>query len=1307
MPAPLAQRPTVDPRAAALPPAGQTAQVQPRPPAGPSPAPTPPNPLFPPVAPAEQQVAHQTLMPPIGPAGPPAEMPAIGPAPSPPLSIGDDPRLVEARQMLAQARAGLQNKDYVKAWNLANQVDRMGLVLPSGEDTPSAVLRDIQAARQQAATPQQPALPLPELARQQARQVMADARRLQREGKLIEARARVLEAQKIGAHLGPDDDLPERALLELASLCDKKIDNLQQEALDNAQTGHQDPARFQKAEANLLQARHLASVFGLDLEPIDKNLAKVKQLQAQLATAPPLAAAQAQPPAASAQPPAVAQTVLPAGAIPPHLQGGVDGSPIVAPPQPRPEATPQQRGLAMLQQARLNLRNGDTVTARRLAEEVFAGDYGMRPEAEMVLRQIDTEEFNQRVHLADRSFDAALEAYRRRDFRTCRTILDQIDPRMLRPEKQARLRELAQTAEMQPAALGLAGADRPTAGSPAPNTAAPQLQPVVDLQPASPASPADDYARQIAAMQEVAFQQLRDAGIEARNRATELFSAGETDRALDLLRDYLSQLDDQPLDRDKLALLKKPIDHRLQQLKTLKAQKDLEAVQKSATATFHENRYREHVAQEEKNTQVGDLIKQFNELFKQGKYREAELAALKARELDPDNPTADAAIYMVRTQRNLLASRQARDNNREMLVGALNDAENSGPYAGDKNPLVFDLERYNIAKKRDAIGKGIFHHLKSDKEREIERRLDLPITLSFKDMPLRQVIDDLREEMGLNIIPDTKALEEEGISLERPVTLKVESISRKSALNILLRMVHLTYIIKDEVLQITTEKHARGKLVQKSYPVADLVIPIDNYAIPTVANMTQQLSPGDNRNLSLNGATPFMAPPPAVPPPGSDSTGSMADDAAARDYPPNAPAANPLAGNRAPGQTHTVQDMLIKLITNTIEPHSWSDVGGPGTIDYFPIGMALIINQTPDVQEQVAELLDALRRLQDLEVSVEVRMISLEETFYERIGLDFNLNIKTDHYTLPWENQIVTQQFKPPGLINDFSPAGRFVAGLTPAGFPGPNGNQAPFTSDLDIPIRNSSFGMAVPPFGGFPNIPGANGGLSMGLAFLSDIQVFLFMEAAQGDRRTHILQAPKLTLFNGQTSTIQIQDFQFFTTQVQVIQVGGQVVFLPQNQPIPLGINLAIQAVVSADRRFVRLNLAPTMTNLASATVPLFPITTFITPVFEGGAQGQPIPFTQFIQQPTFTFVNIQTTVSVPDGGTVLIGGLKLMNEGRNEFGTPILSKVPWLNRLFKNVGYGRDTSSLLFLVTPRIIINYEEEERQTGVVTLPPAGQ
>jgi general secretion pathway protein D len=86
-------------------------------------------------------------------------------------------------------------------------------------------------------------------------------------------------------------------------------------------------------------------------------------------------------------------------------------------------------------------------------------------------------------------------------------------------------------------------------------------------------------------------------------------------------------------------------------------------------------------------------------------------------------------------------------------------------------------------------------------------------------------------------------------------------------------------------------------------------------------------------------------------------------------------------------------------------------------------------------------------------------------------------------------------------------------------------------------------------------------------------------------------------------------------------------------------------------------------------------------------------------IQQPEYITTSVTTTVSVPDGGTVLLGGIKRLREGRNEFGVPILSKIPYINRLFKNVGMGRTTDSLMLMVTPRIIIQEEEEDKLLGV--------
>ncbi len=45
-----------------------------------------------------------------------------------------------------------------------------------------------------------------------------------------------------------------------------------------------------------------------------------------------------------------------------------------------------------------------------------------------------------------------------------------------------------------------------------------------------------------------------------------------------------------------------------------------------------------------------------------------------------------------------------------------------------------------------------------------------------------------------------------------------------------------------------------------------------------------------------------------------------------------------------------------------------------------------------------------------------------------------------------------------------------------------------------------------------------------------------------------------------------------------------------------------------------------------------------------------------------------------------------------------PILAKTPLIDRLFRNIGIGRRTDSLMLMVTPRIII-LEEEEARLGI--------
>ena len=68
-------------------------------------------------------------------------------------------------------------------------------------------------------------------------------------------------------------------------------------------------------------------------------------------------------------------------------------------------------------------------------------------------------------------------------------------------------------------------------------------------------------------------------------------------------------------------------------------------------------------------------------------------------------------------------------------------------------------------------------------------------------------------------------------------------------------------------------------------------------------------------------------------------------------------------------------------------------------------------------------------------------------------------------------------------------------------------------------------------------------------------------------------------------------------------------------------------------------------------------------------------------VQLPTFSFFSVNTTVSVPDRGSVYMGGIKRAASGRNEFGVPMLPFRP-----FKNTAIGSQMSASNVHVTATI---------------------
>jgi general secretion pathway protein D len=72
-----------------------------------------------------------------------------------------------------------------------------------------------------------------------------------------------------------------------------------------------------------------------------------------------------------------------------------------------------------------------------------------------------------------------------------------------------------------------------------------------------------------------------------------------------------------------------------------------------------------------------------------------------------------------------------------------------------------------------------------------------------------------------------------------------------------------------------------------------------------------------------------------------------------------------------------------------------------------------------------------------------------------------------------------------------------------------------------------------------------------------------------------------------------------------------------------------------------------------------------------------------------------VSTTVTVPDQGTVLLGGQRLTQEIEVESGVPVLSKIPFINRFFNNRSMSREERTLLMLIRPQILIQNETEDK------------
>jgi beta-lactamase regulating signal transducer with metallopeptidase domain len=229
---------------------------------------------------------------------------------------------------------------------------------------------------------------------------------------------------------------------------------------------------------------------------------------------------------------------------------------------------------------------------------------------------------------------------------------------------------------------------------------------------------------------------------------------------------------------------------------------------------------------------------------------------------------------------------------------------------------------------RDAEGKSAREAAAHDAATQaiLDRRLP---EVRFDAVGLSDVVDFLRDVTGASIFVNWKAINAAGIEKSAPVSARMRDIKFSKALTTLLAdvgggAVKLGFEIDDGVIIITTAEELNKNTEVNVYDIRDLL------ALTNDAKQTEQAIKERTEHLVTE---------------------------------------------------------LTKLIQETIDRDTWRDNGGPiGSIRH--LNGQLIITQTKENQKRIVQLLDKLREIRAIQITVQTRLIKVSDTLLKDIGVD-------------------------------------------------------------------------------------------------------------------------------------------------------------------------------------------------------------------------------------------------------------------------------------------------------------------------------
>lgn len=325
-----------------------------------------------------------------------------------------------------------------------------------------------------------------------------------------------------------------------------------------------------------------------------------------------------------------------------------------------------------------------------------------------------------------------------------------------------------------------------------------------------------DYLEQVRQREEVARQKL-EADVRAALRDVQALSGADSAKALERLQGLLKLLEnDTLLPKDRRDRLQRMVKDRVRvtelerdgAIAAQSAQGDKEA--KAATRRKLEE---EQAAERERLRREIEAARQQHQ---QGNSAAASRQAADVAGRNPTSPAAQASSRINSAADQVNAARRFELDRQRGLAGVNRDIVKSAtPPAGD---MDFPKDWAARVKNR-TTGTPL-----SAKEKSILDALATPVMVNFKNSRFDDVIEYLSTLTGQPILVDPSALKEAEVTYETPVTLNAKGVTVRTALRKVLAELGLSYVIKDEIIQVTTITRAREMMVIRSYPVADLVI---------------------------------------------------------------------------------------------------------------------------------------------------------------------------------------------------------------------------------------------------------------------------------------------------------------------------------------------------------------------------------------------------------------------------------------------------------------------------------------------------